>query len=115
MLIMLMMLTKIEKIVMLLLIMTVMRMRIMKLVLVVVQEENRSGEEAKINNRMERLGKEISVLKVKVAEVNTALEDTSARQNTLGELLLINAQYVQYNGRGQHCPGGYSSQTERAW
>jgi hypothetical protein len=33
---------------------------------------------------MERLGKEISVLKVKVTEVNTGLEEVAARQTTLG-------------------------------
>jgi hypothetical protein len=34
---------------------------------------------------MERLGKEISVLKVKVTEVNTGLEEVSARQTALGK------------------------------
>ena len=50
------------------------------------QEEGRSGgEEAKINNRMERLGKEISVLKVKVSEVSTGLEEAAAKQTSLGK------------------------------
>jgi hypothetical protein len=34
---------------------------------------------------MERLGKEISVLKLKVAECSTAIEESAARQNGIGQ------------------------------
>jgi hypothetical protein len=53
-----------------------------------LQEDGKSGEEARINNRMERLGKEISVLKVKVTECSTTIEEVATRQTGLGEAQL---------------------------
>ena len=53
------------------------------------KEDNKQQDESKFITRMERLGKEISLMKTKQAELSQCYENSMSKQKNLGKFILL--------------------------
>ena len=53
------------------------------------KEDNKQQDESKFITRMERLGKEISLMKTKQTELSQCYENSMSKQKNLGKFILL--------------------------